>query len=462
MDIAAIAGMGMESLLGPVSAPVSALGGVDFGPAALLDLSSGSTSPAAESALTILGARYGGPAPLPAAVQSREDARRQRSIVAASTALLAKDYAGARAAALELLKRNGDDAAANHLLARATLGEGDTRSAIRYFARAAQLEPDNARYASDLRNAQFLERSDEAALSAARGMLKDPGQRASGLRLLYELADRSRSFTTLTALGDEFMKLKARQQAVGAYATALDLAREPQLGELLERARAVVQDSPDAAVAHRLVAEVLRRMGRHDEALVSLRRASELAPDDPQYLIDIAETYNARGEANLAADRLLAARDDFAQARQLRPVHDPYLRNTAETFTRLGQQWMARGALRSALADLNSARAFLPADGADDLLRRLAGLFYALGNRYGGDDRKTALSAMQAAYDLNGTLTHKRGLADAHNALGLEYMDEGEYASAVEQFEAALALFADDERYADNLADAESRLGEGQ
>lgn len=462
MDVTAIASVGLGSLLGPVSAPASAVGGVDFGPAALLDLSGGSAGPAADSTRTILGARYGSPAPLPEAVLKRQNARRQRDIVAANTALLGKDFAAARGTALALLKRNPDDAAANHLMARALLGEGDTPAAIRYFNRAAQLEPDNQRYSSDLRNAQFLERSDAAALNAARGMLKDPGQRAAGLRLLYELADRSRSTTTLIALGDEFMKLKARQQAVGAYASALDQATAPELNDLLGRARAVVEDSPNAAVAHRLVAEVLRRMGRYDEALVSLRRASDLAPDDPTYLIDMAETYNARGESNLAADRLLAARADFEQARQLRPVYQPYLRNTAATLTRLGQQWMSRGALSSALSELNAARGYLTS-GDDELRRRLSGLFFALGNRYGAEgDRKTALSAMRSAYDLNGTLTHKRGLADAHNALGMQFMEEQDYARAVAQFQAAVALFSNDDRYAANLADAQSRLSESQ
>lgn len=442
---AGIAGSGSSSLLPTV----------DFGPDSIVDLSSATGATGA-----ILGQAYGPPdTRLPYAVEKRRELERRRDLLAAQSALLDKNYAKVRDVAGTMLRRDHTDSAANHLIARSYQAEGDVSKAVEFYARAVHQSPDNERFVSDLRNAQLLGKPERTAIGAAVGMLNDPSQRAAGLRLMSLVADRTENASTLIALGDAFAKIRAKQQALGAYALALEKAASTAEQEaILKRADDLVGDEPEAAVAHDFRGKALLKLGRHEMAIDAFKRARDIMPDEPQYTIDLADAYVARGRERKDRGNHLSAKEDFESARLLRPAFAPYKREIAATRLELGRQWLSRGALRSALGELNAARVAMPAD-EDELKRRLSNLYYSLGNRYARkSDWATATGVFQHAYDLNGSLANKTVLADARNSFGLQFMAQEEWRKAVDQFKLAVKLFPNNETYAANLAEAESHL----
>lgn len=423
-----------------------------FGPATVLDLRGKAAASIIFDGSSILSAKLlGSNKPLPPALQRRYDALRSRDLLEASTALLDKKYDKVREVAAKMLRRDSNDAAATHLIARSHQSEGNIPKAIEFFGRAAQMAPDDARFASDLRNAQLLSRPEGVAVKAARQMLGNSTERAAGLRLMSVLAERSQKTATLLALGDAFMSIKAKQPALGAYYTALDLADNADLAGILERADELMLDSPKAPIVHKFRGDVLKRMGRLDEAITAYRTARDLNPTDGTYIKDLANAYADRGRLRLDRGDALGAKRDYEVARTLRPFSDDINRGLGESHMELGRVWLRRGALSSALGELNAARLVLPT-GSQNLERTLAGLYFSLANRFTGqNDLQTAASTMQKAYDLNKNLTHKTELAKTRNALGLKYIDDGDYNNAIIQFQAAVDLFGNNQEYADNL-----------
>lgn len=448
---------GFGGLLANVSSGARAVGTgsrAGFGPASIVDIGAAS----ARTVSSILTTKFFGKALLPpAAIRQRENERR-RDLIAAQTALLSKDYSQVREVAGRMLGRDLNDAAAVHLIARSHQAEGNPKQATKFFARAAQLAPNNARFASDFRSSQILERSDAAVLRAAIGLLAKPQSRVEGFRLLSALADRSDDVGVLLAMGDALFDLRAKQQAVGAFALALDKAEGIGLSAVLKRADRVVADSPSAAIAHNFRGQVLQKMERFDEAITEFKLARDLEPIQTAYLLDLANAFVARGKSRVADGDLLGGKSDFLEARAIRPVNDDINRNVADVRIRLARQWLVRGALTSALGELNSARVRLPSD-SDDLKKRLAGLYYSLGNRFTSqDDNITAASTLQQAYDLDASLTHKTALGAARNTLGLQYLDEENYSKAVDEFQKAVDLFPNIQEYQDNLDQAKALL----
>lgn len=452
---------GFGGLLANVSSGTRAAGTgsmAGFGPASIVEIGAAS----ARTVSSILNIKFFATAPLPpAAIRQRENERR-RDLLSAQTALVSKDYAAVRDVAGRMLGRDPNDPAANHLIARSHQAEGNLEQAAKFFARAAQLAPDNARFASDFRNAQILERSDVAVLRAAIGLLADPQSRVEGFRLLSILADRSDDSGVLLAMGDALFDLRAKQQAVGAFALALDKAEGIGLSAVLKRADRVVADSPDAAIAHDFRGKVLQKMERFDEAITEFKLARDLEPIETTYLLDLANAFVARGKSRVAGGDLLGGKSDFLEARAIRPVNDEINRNVVDVRIRLARQWLVRGALTSALGELNSARVRLPSDSAD-LKKRLAGLYYSLGNRFTSqDDNVTAASTLQQAYDLDASQTHKTVLGAARNTLGLQYLDEERYQDAIDEFQKAVDLFPNIQEYQDNLDQAKALLNPPQ
>ncbi len=444
---------GISTLLGNVSGGTRAAGfgfAAGFGPATIVEIGAAS----ANTVSSVLSTKFFSSAPLPPALLQQRSIERRRDLLEAQSALLVKDYAEVRTVAGRLLSRDQNDAAANHLIARSYQGEGNEREAIKYFSRASDQAPGNARFAADFRAAQLLTRSDTSVLRAATGMLKNPTSSGEGLRLLSQLAERSNSSLILLEMGDAFFDLRAKQQGLGAYALALDKAEGVGLNEVLVRADMVVGDSPDAAIAHNFRGKVLQKMERFDEALAEFRKARDLEPIEQVYIRDLAGAFVARGEARVASGDLLGGKADYLEARALQPVDDDINRKVADTRIKLGRQWMIRGALSSALGELNSARATLPS-GSDDLEQTLAGLYYSLGNRFTSEnDSLTAANTLQKAYDLDDSLTHRTALGAARNTLGLEYLADEDYSKAVDEFQKAVDLFPNIQEYQDNLDQA--------
>ena len=93
-----------------------------------------------------------------------------------------------------------------------------------------------------------------------------------------------------------------------SYRRAVDLQADGQWSRAAEELGRVLADQPDDFSTLLRYGKVLRRCGRHEEALEVLRRASVLYPQSTAVLLQLSEVYESRGESDVATqiqERLL-------------------------------------------------------------------------------------------------------------------------------------------------------------
>lgn len=113
------------------------------------------------------------------------------------------------------------------------------------------------------------------------------------------------------------------EMAVGALVKAIDISR------------------PNA-VLHRTLGEVLRRLGRHADAMVHCRQAVVIDPRDPE------ARYNL-GLALAGAGRLAQAIEQYAEALRLNAQHGLAANNMGAAYEKLGDEQSAEAAYRRAV-----------------------------------------------------------------------------------------------------------------
>jgi tetratricopeptide (TPR) repeat protein len=222
-----------------------------------------------------------------------------------------------------------------------------------------------------------------------------------------------------------------------------------------------LQRGPDAALfAGR--GQALCRLGRLDDARASYERAVALEPTEGRARIGLSAVQLAQGDvagalatcdaaialdpglerafynrgcAHLADGRDEQAIADFTRALQLEPAHARALDNRGAALARLGR-------LDEAVADFQEALRLEPLSEAHG---NCAAACYALG------DTKRALK------ELNAALRIERSNPIYHANRGRIYLDLGELALALADFEAAAALAPDDADALGGLAAVRAR-----
>ncbi|MEJ2084263.1 MAG: tetratricopeptide repeat protein [Acidobacteriota bacterium] len=138
-----------------------------------------------------------------------------------------------------------------------------------------------------------------------------------------------------------------------SFRRAVDLQADGQWLRAADELERVLADQPDDFSTLLGYGNVLRRCGRHEDALEVLRRASVLYPQSTAVLLQLIEVYEARGESEVAAqiqERLLRdfpgsgvkilrrrrdealARGDWASCRATQDRLDSLLPSTSETI----------------------------------------------------------------------------------------------------------------------------------
>jgi tetratricopeptide (TPR) repeat protein len=233
---------------------------------------------------------------------------------------------------------------------------------------------------------------------------------------------------------------------VESFNSAFRMQREGQLIEAETLYRAILAEAPDHPGSHHLLGLVQHRLGRHDAALRSIKRAIELKDDEPNYHNNLGTVYRALGrcdEAVICYQHAVAMKPDFAaafsnlgvalqqqnnlspaqraleQALQLKPDY-------AAAWFNLGNVLAARGEHEKAVAHYRQALALDP--GHLDALNNLGAALVERG----------ALDEAIACY--RQVLALQPANAAAHNNYGrvLAQRDELEYAA--EQFRQAISL----------------------
>lgn len=334
-------------------------------------------------------------------------------------------------------------------------------TAMEFLDQALSLDPDDA-WAHLLRGRAFLDLGEVASADAdVRAALVREPRNAEAHALLGELLCRASRFAEAkaeletsislepevpwvwTTLGEALAGLGEWAEAQYWYRKTLD--RSPrdvmaliglanallsageadQLGEAERAVTLALEADPANAVGHALLGEVLRRRRKFEAALSQLDKAVELLPE-------YAYAIGTRGEVLLALKRFSEAIKDMERSVEL-GVEISWIRG------HLVEAYLARYAATAKKRYFNEAvelaEAGLKESPRDPHL--LIGMGQAL--QLQGKHRESVRLLTQAIEGCG----EQSGLAGAHRLRGRAHLGLGDAASAVADFEQALALGGD-------------------
>jgi predicted Zn finger-like uncharacterized protein len=340
----------------------------------------------------------------------------------------------------------GNDPDARQLLGDLALQTSDYAAALKIWTELAKEQPDSARAAFGLGQAQLGLDEPAAALAQGRRVLAI-NPRHVGAQILMLEAERAVQSTGVErpGAGEETASLLAAVQAALPRAAPGEVAlTHAVLGELhlsqgrngpaqhaFEEALAVDRNFPRALIG---LGETLDLAGRHAEALARFEAAAERQPESLRALLGVAKS-------QIQLVKLPEAKAIFER---LTPAHKAH----PDTI-----YWMAKA--EQALGALDAA-----------LLGYRASIEAGKG-RAGNVRAYLALARLQAELGqlalAQQTLTEARDKlppsGQLYNALGEMALNGGQYQEAHAQFQKALGVDADDTRARFMSAVALARLG---
>ena len=250
-------------------------------------------------------------------------------------------------------------------------GAATEPQATAQLAQACALEPDVAEYHFRLGVVHLeSERYPEAVASLKRARDQDPaparhyvplaqalsrqGDRAGALAALREILTRSPDERDLQVarrvmarLVDPFREFpKAVESDFQRGLEFLEKADSPQ--QALVQFEEILERFPDLAVVHAALGLCFQRLDDAGRAMDELRRALELAPEDPRNHLYIADLYFSR-------ERFDRAAESYRAAVQRDPLSDP-------AYERLGEIALQRGDSREATAQFQKVVVLRPSD----------------------------------------------------------------------------------------------------
>jgi serine/threonine-protein kinase len=263
--------------------------------------------------------------------------------------------------------------------------------------------------------------------------------------------------------------------AFADFAQARSFLERPDVKDNLERSiklfQGAIRRDPRFARAHAGLGEAYWRKYQASrdekwavEARDAVNEALRLDPNDVSVRVSLAAVYRARGRSAQAVEEL-------QKVIVSRPESD-------DAHRQLGQLLVEAGRLEEGLQEMNAAIRLRPDYWGHH--HTLGAAYYGAG-RYGDavaafrrvtelqPDNGWGFHMLATSYHaLNDTANAKRnylhairlGTPNAHGNLGILYLDEGDVARALEQFQAAVQLAPDSARNQHNLGDAFARLGD--
>jgi tetratricopeptide (TPR) repeat protein len=341
---------------------------------------------------------------------------------------------------------------------------GRSQEALAAYAKAVELEPENAELRSDLgRTLLALEREEDALDAFTKAVELTPEkvnyhrQRALALGNLGRHEEALEAFTAAAGLdpsdaeshvnrGIALRNLGRLEEALAAIGTAAQLEpedvtlheRRAQLLLVLRRreeaaeafARAIELD-PTRAMTLSNLGAVLGDLGRTEEALAAFDRATELDPEE-------ADFHTNRGTALHRLGRTAEAEAAYSKALELDPENAIALAGSGSMLARLGRSEEALEAIAAAIA-LDPERA---------VLHERKGI--ALNDL---DRPAEALRAFDRAVELDPSR------APVWNNRGVALVDLSRNEDALEAFTKAAELEPSNPTYEGNRGSALGRLG---
>jgi len=400
---------------------------------------------------------------LPSA-RSAEGKARAEKLKRATDLLTSGDTAGARGVAEVLVAENRHDAIAIYVLGRTHLADGDYRSAVKHFERAAAGAPDSKDIAADLKAARTLEKGLDVATDEARRLLKNRSTAEDGLRLAtYVFKARPEAVELRLSVANHYESRGRLDGAGAAYIDAIEHTPKDRLGALVARLKTFARDHAEDPAAYDLLARAHARAGQLDDAEAAFNTALRLSANDTLFQQglkkDFSQVYTQFGDAARARGDEMGARRHYARALELN-INDETRGNMANLEYRAGQRALAAGQNVLAMQHFTRASAHIPMEGADELNENLGKVFDKLATRFeAAGDLKRVIAARNGAFMLDTKNdVRRRGLADANDVYGLALHDEGKYAQASRYFRDALKLYPGDPTYTAHLAASQGML----
>lgn len=357
-----------------------------------------------------------------AAQKGRAPADRQLALRAlAELALERSDVELARARFTELARAQGDVAASEVELARALSKRGKHADAAVSLQRVISARRGDARAVVPLLRdlaAEQLAAGDVAGAKQSLERALSPGSSNAGYRAeLYDLSiEAARRSDGLRELAERLSRDAAGGIDAASRAARLwdELGEEPKA---VEAYRNLLRKNPRDLDARRALSQVLLRAGRLDEVIVEQRELVRLAPEEPQFVVGLCELLKQVGRPE-EAERL--AHEASTRAPQSLPLH----RALAELYARWGDSARAEAEL-SLLAKLDP----------DDPVHTIA-----LGSeRFERGDRPGALTIWKRLLERAGPNS-----AEGHASLSAVLADHDWLDLAIEHAQIALTLSKDD------------------
>ena len=412
--------------------------------------------------------------------------------------------AGRSLEALQLLRdaesANPNDAEIQHLLGALYVAGGRTEEGMRHIEKAVELAPGDPSFA--LSYGELLYRGGE--LEKAAASLQAASELPEALILLaavYEkLGPKEEVYATMSRylelrpddkgarllLGQQLEAAKRYDEALAVYrGDAEDPVLLYHAADILARDRAgyseaeslvnnALDASPEMLAAGLLLARVLERQERYDEALAELERVKALHPDAPQVYFNLTRAYQRAGRADdaKAAAALFQELDAKEQEASDREARVAVTYKQAAELLQQGKMLEAEPVFRSLLdidpdhAQTQSMLAKIAFSKGDPVAaRRLIVAAIENDDEVGEYHYLHALFALQARVPgeaipaLQRSLELDPGFPDAWSMLGTLLLDSGRAQEAVDCFLKASALEPSNETIYLNLASAYAAVG---
>lgn len=456
----------------------SVLGQGGFGPAAIVDFGAslfgnvpGYTA-LANSSAALIGAlqaqllRSTSPTP----IYSEKQAQQLNEIVGkAAVALNNGDFSEAKAQTQKLLQRDLNNPTAYHLLGRIASAECDSRTAIQYLQRAAELAPQSERISDDLFNARQLTRDDSDVLAVGSQLVRIRGSALLGVKLMFELAKRTpQQGQTYLRLAEGFGALDLPVQQLGALGVVLEEGSQDDLEELETKVRQFIGDNEPVGLAYSLLGRTQQKLGKFAEAIQSLETATAIAPEVARYAEELANVHATLGNQALGKGDLSAAQFRFEKARDLDPLNSDLKLGLGAVFVSQAKEKINLGLNTAARSLLGRATTMLGSDKALD--GELAVAYFRLGERALADGldglaRINFEDALKRNPELGGL---KRMLSDIYRTEAQSILDAKPYAdmtssdfdTVTENFQKSFDLFPTRASYKSSLGTALDEYGQ--
>lgn len=215
----------------------------------------------------------------------------QTALETAAKALKSGDLAAAEAALSPLAASEKPDPAALHLLSQVRLGQKNTKDAIAFAEKAAQLAPDNAEYHAHLGVALSARMPELGFMQQAMvaGKMRKAFERALEIdpKNLNGLVGLARYFAnapeiaggSLTKAAEFATRLKEINPFLGESELGRIAERGEKFADALAHYEAAAQLKPDAVGPAFHSGRMLAKLGRKDEARTRYEAALKLNPN---------------------------------------------------------------------------------------------------------------------------------------------------------------------------------------